>query len=76
MRQQISSQESSIAQRGIDLSEKTIRLSTLTGFIEQLYAVEDEQQQQSLNLTICKREAEYHQTQALELRSKVSTLAV
>ena len=74
LRQQISSQESSIAQRGIDLPEKTIRLSTLTRFFEQLYEVEDEQQQQSLNLTLCKREADYEQKQAEELRSKVCTL--
>ena len=73
LRQLISSQESSIAQRGINLPEKTIRLSTLTRLIEQLYKAEDEQQQQSLNLTLCKREADYEQKQAEELRSKVCT---
>ena len=74
LRQQISSQESSIAQRGINLPEKTIHLSTLTSLIEQLSKAEDEQQQHALNLTLCKREADYHKKQAEELRSKVSTL--
>ena len=73
LRQQISSQESSIAQREINLPEKTIHLSTLTSLIEQLYKAEDEQQQQSLKLTLCKREADYQQKQAEELRSKVCT---
>ena len=74
LRQQISSHESSIAQKGINLPEKTILLSSLTGLIERLYEAEDEKEQQSLNLTLCKREADYHQKQAEELRSKVSTL--
>ena len=70
LRQQISSQES-IAQRGINLPKKTIHLSTLTNLIEQLYKAEDEQQQQSLNLTLCKTEADYDQKQTEELRYKV-----
>ena len=69
--QQISSQESSIAQSGINLPEKTILLSSLTGLIERLYEAKDGQQQQFLNLTLCKREADYHQKQAEELKSKV-----
>ena len=75
LRQQISSQESCIAQRGINLPEKTIHLSTLTTLIERLYKAEDEQQQQSLNLTLCKEKADYHQKQAEELKSKVCTHA-
>ena len=73
LQQEISSQESAIAQRGINLPKKTILLSSLTGLIERLYEAEDEKEQQSLNLTLCKREADYHQKQAEELRSKVST---
>ena len=74
LRQQISSHESSIAQKGINLPEKTILLSNLTGLVERLYEAEDEKEQQSLDLTLCKREADYHKKQAEELRSKVSTL--
>ena len=76
LRQWISSQESSIAERGINLPEKTICLSTLTGLIERLYKAEDEQQQQFLSLTLCKTEVDYHQQQAKELRSKVSSTQV
>ena len=73
LHEQISSQQSSLEQRGINLHKKIILLSSLTGLIERLYEAEDKKEQQSLNLTLCKREADYHQKQAEELRSKVST---
>ena len=73
LRQQISSKESSLTKGEISLPEKTSLLSDLTNLIEQLYKAQDDQQVQSLNLTLCRREADHHQKQAEELKSKVCT---
>ena len=73
LQQQISSKESSLAKGEINLPEKTNLLIDLTILIEHLYKAQDEHQQQALNLTLCTREADHHQEQAKELKSKVCT---
>ena len=69
--QQISSQEESLAQRGTNLPDKASLLSSLTSLTEQLYEAQDKYEQQSLNLTLSKKEADYHQKEAEELKFMV-----
>ena len=67
LKQQISSQEERLAQRGVNLPDKTSLLSGIANLVEQLYKAQEEHQQCSLDLTLRSRKALYHQQHAEEL---------
>ena len=67
LKQQISSQEECLAQRGVNLPDKTSLLSGIANLVEQLYKAQEEHQQCSLDLTLRSRKALYHQQHAEEL---------